>query len=233
MNMSNEERFHELAHKALAREAQAAEQAELRALIAENPKLKDEFEQLGAESAAIREMLPLLEDIEHPLAQIPPPPLARLQKVVRDVFDRRKESAGELRELLTRLEQWASRLVGEERARIMELIVGLRESLMAQVGAPAPAGMAPLRSRRVRYAAAPMLPEEVMACAPTSMREEEMAGEAELEDRLKALEARIRRAEEVAHECRAEVQGLLEAFARSRKVRAEQRGKKSGSPERE
>jgi anti-sigma factor RsiW len=58
MNMSNEERFHELAHKALSKEAQVAERAELQTLIAENPKLKEEFEQMGAESAAAREILP-------------------------------------------------------------------------------------------------------------------------------------------------------------------------------
>ena len=57
MNISDDERFHELAHKALANEAQPAEQAELQALIAENPKLKEEFEQMGPESAAARDYL--------------------------------------------------------------------------------------------------------------------------------------------------------------------------------
>ncbi len=83
MNMDNEERFHELMHKALAIVAQAAERAELEALIAEHPDLKEEFEKLGAENAAAREILPLLEDIEHPQGTIPPPPMARLRQVVR------------------------------------------------------------------------------------------------------------------------------------------------------
>jgi hypothetical protein len=218
-----------------AREAEAAERAELQALIAENPKLKEEFEQLGAESAAVREILPLLEDIEHPQGRIPPPPMARLQKAVREVFEPRKESAGELRELLARLEQWASRLVGTERARLKELIAGLRESLSAQGGAPEAGEMATLRSRRVRYAAAPVLQEEVMACALPEERDETKSEEAELENRLRALEARIRRAEEITHECRDEVRGLLEAFARSREAKAERRGKhpKSTSQEQE
>ena len=225
MNMSNEERFHELAHKAFANEAQEAERAELQALMAENPNLKEEFEQMGAESAAVREILPLLEDIEHPQGSIPPPPMARLQKVVREVFSPRKESVGELRELLVRLEQWASRQVGAERERLKELIAALRESVSAQGGAPAAGRMAALRSRRVRYEAAPLFEEEVMAYALPPEREEARPEEEELENRLRALEARIRRAEEITHECRDEVRGLLAAFARSREAKAERRGK--------
>jgi hypothetical protein len=233
MNMSNEERFHELAHKALAKEAQAAERAELQALIAENPKLKEEFEHLGAERAAAREILPLLEDIEHPQGRIPPPPMARLQKAVRGVFESQRESPGELRELLVRLEQWASRQVGVERERLKELIAFLRESVSTQGGAAAAGQMATLRSRRVRFAPAPMLQEEALACALPPEREETKPEEEELESRLRALEARIRRAEEITHECRDEVRGLLEAFARSREAKAERRGKKSSTPERE
>jgi hypothetical protein len=59
------------------------------------------------------------------------------------------------------------------------------------------------------------------------------AEDAEMENRLRAPEARIRRAEEITHECRDEVRGLLEAFARSREAKAERRGKKSSTPERE
>ena len=225
MNIGNEERFHELAHKALAKEAQSAEQAELRALIAENPKLKEEFEQMGAESSAAREILPLLEDIQHPQERIPPPPMQRLQKAVREVFEPRAESPGELRELLARLEQWASRKMGAERERMRELIGFVRESLSAQGSAPAAGEMATLHSRRLRYAAAPMLQEEVHACAIPVEPEETKTQEAELEDRLRALEARIRRAEEITHECRDEVRGLLEAFARQREAGAKRRGK--------
>ena len=50
--------------------------------------------------------------------------------------------------------------------------------------------------------------------------------------RLRALEARIRRAEEITHECHDEMRGLLDAFARSREAKAERWGKKSGTPER-
>lgn len=48
MNTGDNERFHELAHKALAKQATQAEQRELRALIAEDPKLKEEMEHLVA-----------------------------------------------------------------------------------------------------------------------------------------------------------------------------------------
>jgi hypothetical protein len=74
-----------------------------------------------------------------------------------------------------------------------------------------------------------------MACALPEQREESKTEEAELENRLRALEARIRRAEEITHECRGEVRGLLESFARSREAKAERRGKhpKPTSPEQE
>jgi hypothetical protein len=233
MNIGNEERFHELAHKALAKEAQPAEQAELRALIAENPKLKEEFEQMGVETSAARELLPLLEDLQHSHGRIPPPPMQRLQKAVREVFEPRPESQGEVRELLARLEKWAGRQIGAERERIVELISFLRESLSAQGGAPVAGQMATLRSRQARYAPSPMLQEEILACALPPEREEARPEEEELESRLRALEVRIRRAEEITHECRDEVRGLLEAFARNREVKAERRGKKSSTPERE
>ena len=159
--------------------------------------------------------------------------MARLQKAVREVFEPRKESPGELRELLARLEQWASRQVGAERERLKELIAFLHDSVSAQGGAATAGQMATLRSRRVRYAPAPMLQEEVLACALPPEREETKPEEEELESRLRALEGRIRRAEEITHECRDEVRGLLEAFARSREAKAERRGQKpkSAAPE--
>ena len=56
--MINDERFCELAHKALAKEAQPAEQAELQTLFTGDPTLKSEFEEMGAEAAIAREILP-------------------------------------------------------------------------------------------------------------------------------------------------------------------------------
>ena len=103
MNMDNEERFHELMHKALAKEAQAAERAELEALIAEHPDLKEEFEKLGAENRrSAGNRFRCWKTSNMPQGTIPPPPVARLRQVVREVFEPRKESPGELRELLAR-----------------------------------------------------------------------------------------------------------------------------------
>jgi hypothetical protein len=64
-------------------------------------------------------------------------------------------------------------------------------------------------------------------------REEGSPEEAELESRLRALEARVCRVEEITHACRDEVRGLLVAFARSREAKAERLETKSGTAERE
>jgi hypothetical protein len=216
MNIGNEERFHELAHKALANVAQPAEQAELRALIAENPKLKEEFEQMGAESAAAREILPLLEDLQHPHGRIPRPPMQRLQKEIREVFKPRPESQGEVRELLARLEKWAGVRIGAERERIMELISFLRESLSTTLAERA----RPAASLRVKACHYPL----TTTPAVEEKAQETTRLEIEFEKRLRSLEARIRQAEEITRECREEVRGLLEALARERETSAERRG---------
>ncbi len=220
MNISDEERFHELAHKALANKAQPAEQAELRALIAENPELKEEFEQLGVESSLVQEILPLLEDIEHPRPDTPHPPMQRLQKEIRAVFEPRPESPGEVRELLGKLEKWAARQIGAERERIMELISFLRESLSAAVPEPPVGMMAMLMENRVHIDLTPdpTLREEAEARATHEPAEETRRREVEFENRLRSLEERIRHAEEITHECGEEVRGLLEAYERVREM---------------
>src|SRR5882762_1466866 len=96
MNKSTEERFHELAHKALAKEVQPAEHSELQALIVENPELKGEFEQLDAERTAAREMLMLMADVEDPQRPAPAIPRERLKRRVAEVFAQRQAPEGEL-----------------------------------------------------------------------------------------------------------------------------------------
>jgi len=226
MNKGNEERFHELAHKVLAKVAQPAEQSELRALIVENPKLKEEFGQMGAESRAMREILPLLKDIEHPQGKFPPSPMQRLQKAVREVFEPPPEPRGEVREWLARLEKWASSGIGTERDRIMEFISFLRKSPAAG-GEPVLAEMALFRTPASRYAARPRLEEEAEARAISEMEEQSKKRDAEFEDRLRSLEARIRRAEQLTHACQEEIQGLLETFIHERKDRQERKRARS------
>lgn len=109
MNIGDNERFHVLAHKALSKQATPAEQRELRSLITENPKLKEEMEELGGEAAIIREVLPLLEDLEQPPSGVPHPLMDRLKREVGEVIDANRKSKGDLRELLSKLEDWAHR----------------------------------------------------------------------------------------------------------------------------
>jgi len=222
MNISREDRFHELAHKALAKNAQPSEQAELRGLIAESPKLKEEFEQMGAESAVAREILPLLENVQHPHGRIPPPPMQRLQKAVREVFEPHPESQAELGELLRRLDKWAARRLGVERERVMELISFIRESSEAAGREPVLAEMAMLHKLSPIYAAAPQLKEEDEV-RPVGEMEEDRKRKGEFEERLRSLESRICQAEQVMHECKSEMLGLLEAFTRNQEARAERK----------
>jgi len=128
MKARKKERFHQLVHKVLVKQAQPDEQAELQSFITEHPELKQEFDQLGAEELALREILPLLEDIQHPRIGLPQPPVKRLQMEIREVFEPRRESQGELRELLAALEKSAGRRVGAERERLLELISAVHHS---------------------------------------------------------------------------------------------------------
>ena len=232
MNTSNDERFHDLAHKALGKEAQPVEQAELQALIAKDPGLKEEFEQLGAESTTAREMLMLMEDVEHPQGPVPAIPVDRLKQQVARAFAQRQPPEGELVELLDRLEKWVARKFGEEQERLIELISFLRqssgsvcESVSVEVGMPS--------SLFFQSSSAPRLREEAEARATREQAEEIKGREIEFEDRLRSLEARIRRAEDIAHECRNEVQGLLKAFTQERETGRERRRQnpKSAKPE--
>lgn len=233
MNISdNDERFHELAHKALAKKAAPAEHRELRALIAENPKLKEDLAQMGGEAAVLREILPLLEDLQHPMRDIPAPPMERLRAEVGEVFEARRKSKGELRELLGKMEDWAHRQAGASREEITALVALLRESLLAREGEGRGAEPAMLRQsdlttmRGSHFAhAAPRLMEAVEA----RLIEEEVRSRAELEKRLLSVEARLRQAEGIAHECRDEVRALLETLSRERERGAE-RGASNPNP---
>jgi len=212
MSLSNEERFCELAHKAIAKEAQPAEQAELQALLAENPTLKKEFEEMGAEAAIAREILPLLEDIQHPTGRIPQPPIERLKREVGKVFAQRRSKKRELRELLDRLETWASGAMRAEGRQVMELLATLRASVSEM--------------RELRPAAAAlvstMLFEESPRFAPRGRSEKEQRRQAEFEERLRRLEERIGEIERTAHEsiarmahdCTQEVRALLNELKR-------------------
>jgi hypothetical protein len=62
------------------------------------------------------------------------------------------------------------------------------------------------------------LTEDQVRAIREKVEEEKRKREAEIEGRLRSLETRIRQSEEITHECRNEVRGLLEAFAREREA---------------
>src|ERR1700674_3887116 len=105
MNKSDDERFCELAHKTIAKEAQQAELAELQTMLENNPELKGEFAQIEAEAALAREILPSMDTIQHPPGRVPQVPMDRLRREVRKVFEQRKGSQGRLRQLLSELQE--------------------------------------------------------------------------------------------------------------------------------
>ena len=129
-------------------------------------------------------------------------------------------------DLLTRLEKWALKQVGASREEVTALVALLRGLLLAREGEGRGAEPAMLRQSRpttmrfVHFAhAAPRL----MGAFETQSREEEVRSRAELEKRLLSVETRLRQAEGLTPECRAEVLALLETLSRERERGAERR----------
>lgn len=243
MNINSDDRFHELVHKALAKEASPAAQKELRALIAENPNLKEELEQMRAEVAVAREILPLLEDVQHPPGRTPTAPMERLRKEIAAVFEGNSGWKVEVQGLLGKLEDWAGRMMGAEREQLMAAIAALRQTLSASGEAPVTEAAMLYESRayardesasmneaRTRLMAEKAVVEDRRAALENRLRRltTEMATEgkrrSELEDRLRHLESRIKEAEETAHECREEVRVLLDLLRRERESAGRQHG---------
>lgn len=216
MNTSNDERFHELVHKVLANEAQPTEQSELRTLIAEDPKLKEEFEQLTVEGAVVRHILPMLEDFQHHRSPTPPPPMARLGKEVARVFEEKGARLEEVHELLESLKRWAGGLrTGEGRTNVFQWVDEFRASLLGRHG-------------EVRAMGAPA--HAVFAEEPSCLTREGVRGErnarelqrnAEFERRLGDLAGRIEQAAQMANQCGEELRELVEIFKRERDIREE------------
>ncbi|MEI6195197.1 MAG: hypothetical protein WCS42_12790 [Verrucomicrobiota bacterium] len=220
MNISDNERFHELAHKALAKQATPTEQRELGAMIAENPKLKEAMEQMGGEAELLRELLPMLEDLQHPMPDIPPPPMELLRSEVGKVFESRKKTKAELGELLARLEKWARQQAGTSRDEVMAMVNVLRSSFLGEATEDLMADVAMLRSTTIACAA-----PTIMEGAETYARaDESMRRHAEVEDRLRSIDQRLRRSEEISRECREEMRRLLEFMAQEKESGAKRRG---------
>ena len=223
MNISNNERFHELAHRALAKLATPTEQRELGAMIAENPKLKEMMEQMGGEASVLREILPMLEDLQHPLPIIPAPPMERLRSEIGEVFESRKRSKAELGDLLARLETWARQQAGASREEVTAMANVLRSSLLGEGSEELMADTAMFRTSKI-VCAAPRLMEEAEAYA---MADKNKRQQSELEDRLRSIDKRLHQAEEISRECREEMRQLLEFLAHEKESSAKKRGQHS------
>lgn len=97
MHSMNDERFSDLAMKAIARQASDSERAELETLLAGQPALKSEFERLQADVRVAKEVLPLVDATAAAAGQLPAHARGRLQTKVRQTF-RRPESAEKVRD---------------------------------------------------------------------------------------------------------------------------------------
>ena len=240
MNMSNEERFFELAHKALSKKAQPSEEAELRALLTASPKLKNDFEQMGAEAAAAREMLPLLEDIERPREPVPPAPMARLRREVREVFSQGEQGRAGMRDLVGQLERWIRRdpapATREEGTTLVHALQKLllggavvgeeMVCLSARPALPSSGAMAADLALMTVPRPSPATTAAVPSSARHDPRKESGKPETELLEGLDRMERRLSEAVEQLQRSGMEAEKLLEAIRRERKILQEMSAKK-------
>jgi len=84
----NDERFFDLAMKAIARQSSDAERVELDSLLASQPELKAEFERLRAEAHLAKVVLPLAAAAESTARELPGYARERLQTKVRQTLGR-------------------------------------------------------------------------------------------------------------------------------------------------
>jgi anti-sigma factor RsiW len=86
--MMNDEHFFDLAMKAIARQTTDAERAELDALLASRPELRQEFERLAADARVAKIALPLMDSMEATAGELPAYVRGRLQTKVRQTLGR-------------------------------------------------------------------------------------------------------------------------------------------------
>ncbi len=92
MNGMNDQRFHDLAMKVLARQATGAERAELDSLLTGSPELKAEFERLRVDVRIGTELLPVVAATEATAPEFPAYARERLQTKVRQTLGAHRPS---------------------------------------------------------------------------------------------------------------------------------------------
>lgn len=86
MNPMNDDRFFDLAMKAVAQQATGTEQAELDGLLASRPELRTKLEQLRSAARLAKEALPLVSATEAAAGELPAYARGRLQTKVRETY---------------------------------------------------------------------------------------------------------------------------------------------------
>jgi hypothetical protein len=89
----SDQRFFDLAMKAIARQATDAERAELDALLAREPELRDEFARLQGDVRLAKDVLPLVDATRAAAGELPAWARGRLQTKVRQTLGRPESAA--------------------------------------------------------------------------------------------------------------------------------------------
>ena len=114
----NAERFSDLAMKFCAGRCNAAERAELDAMVASAPELKAELQKLQADARLAKEVLPLLAAIESPAGEFPAYARERLRTKVRETLRRPEQ----IRRRTTRKWHWVLALAAGTAAVFLLLV---------------------------------------------------------------------------------------------------------------
>ena len=93
----NEQRFFDLAMKAISRQSTEAERAEFNSLLAAKPELKTEFERMQADSQLAKEVLPLVAAVDAVEGEFPTYARERLQTKVRQTLGQRQPATARVR----------------------------------------------------------------------------------------------------------------------------------------
>ena len=96
MNSMNDERFLELAMKAIGRQATDAERAELAAVLAKQPERKMDFDRLQSAAGLVKDVLPMVSATESSTGEFPTYARERLQMKVRQTLGGPRTAKGTL-----------------------------------------------------------------------------------------------------------------------------------------
>lgn len=221
MNKSDDERFCELAHKRIAKEAQQAELAELQTMLENNPELKGEFAQIEAEAALAKEILPLMDTIQCGPGGVPQVPMDRLRREVRNVFEKRKGSQGRLRQLLSELQELITGGQGPKEQESGIALVRALEDLLLGAGRRIRTGTQMLAEEGgVLYEASAQF--SMLSVPPAGRREQREPArrkvEVETRENLRLMEERLSEAMDRLASCNDEVRTLLQKIRQEREA---------------